>query len=141
MILERFYHGGDCTIGRLLFGGDQVFTMERGWLCNVPFQSCIPDGTYKLNAYSSPKYPDVWQIADVPGRTHILIHTANYAKQLAGCIAPGLAYTIRAPSEDDEACAVWSSRKACGRVFEYLAAQDAPTITIRSVTADIADCV
>lgn len=141
MILERFYHGADCVVGRLLFGGRQVYTIERPWLLNKPFESCIPEGDYALNPYSSKKYPHVWQIADVPGRTHILFHAANYAYQLAGCIAPGTAFRISAPSEDREASAVWSSAKACREVFEYLASVDRPRLSVISAHANLEDCV
>lgn len=36
-----------------------------------------------------PDYP-CWVVQDVPGRSEIKIHVANRAKQLRGCIAPGL---------------------------------------------------
>lgn len=141
MILERTHFGATCVMGRLYFGGDSVFTIERPWLQNKPWESCIPDGEYALNAYSSAKYPNVWQVGSVPGRTHILIHAANYADQLAGCIAPGLSSTIREPWDDDRGCAVWSSRKACERVFEYLVSQSAPRLTIKSASAPLEECV
>lgn len=141
MILERYAYLSDCVMGRLLFGGDQVYTIERPWLQNKPWESCIPDGEYALNPYSSAKYPDVWQVANVPGRTHILIHPANYAHQLAGCIAPGLSYRIQAPSEDREANAAWSSAAACRKVFEFLASQSEPRLSIISAAAPLEECV
>lgn len=141
MILERFAYLSDCVMGRLLFAGQSVYTIERPWLLNKPFESCIPEGDYSLNPYSSTRYPNVWQVANVPGRTHILIHAANYAHQLAGCIAPGTAHRISAPSDDREACAVWSSRKACQQVFEYLVSVDAPRLSVISANADLEDCV
>lgn len=141
MLLERFAYLADCVMGRLMFGGDSVWTIERPWLQNKPWESCIPDGEYALNPYSSSKYPNVWQVADVPGRTHILIHAANYADQLAGCIAPGTSRSIREPWDEERGCAVWNSRKACKRVFEYLASQDAPRLTVQSAAAPLEDCV
>jgi hypothetical protein len=56
----------------------------------MPFKSCIPEGVYQAEKYSSPKYPDVWELKDVPERTHILIHAANWAKDVQGCIGPGM---------------------------------------------------
>lgn len=50
--------------------------------------SCIPEGTYLCKRYSSPKYPDTWEIIGVPGRSKILFHAANTVDQLKGCIAP-----------------------------------------------------
>ena len=39
---------------------------------------------------NSPRFgPDTWEVADVPGRTHILIHTANYSHDVEGCIGLG----------------------------------------------------
>lgn len=135
MILERFFFGSDCVIGRLLFGGEQVFTLEKPWLNNQTYVSCIPEGEYQLGPWNSERFPNVWQVRDVPGRTAILIHAANWADQIEGCIAPGLSYQIRQPSEDVRSCAVWNSGAACQKVFEYLVAQDNPTLTIKSVRA------
>lgn len=88
--LERFAYGPAATLGRLILDGTVLYTIERPWLDNQPFKSCIPEGVYKVESYSSPKYPDVWEIKDVPERTHILIHAANYAKDVQGCIGPGM---------------------------------------------------
>jgi len=33
---------------------------------------------------------DLWELKDVPGRSEVKIHAANYVAQLWGCIAPGL---------------------------------------------------
>jgi hypothetical protein len=49
----------------------------------------IPDGEYVCYRYQSPKNGEVWELQDVPGRTHIQIHPANEAYQLLGCIAVG----------------------------------------------------
>lgn len=141
MILERYAYLPNCVMGRLIFGGRSVWTIERPWLLNKPWESCIPDGEYSMNSYSSETYPNVWQIANVPGRTHILIHAANYADQLAGCIAPGLATTVKLPSDDPRACAVWNSRAACAQVFEYLASMSEPCINITSASASLDDCL
>ena len=51
--------------------------------------SCIPEGEYKLKARYSPKFRHHLHIADVKGRSLILLHPANNAKrELRGCIAP-----------------------------------------------------
>lgn len=88
--LERFAYGPDATLGRLVLDGSLFYTVERPWLDNAPFKSCIPEGIYQVEPYSSPKYPDVWEITDVPERTHILIHVANYSKDVQGCIGVGM---------------------------------------------------
>jgi hypothetical protein len=45
---------------------------------------------YRIILTASPKFKrDLWRLVDVPGREAILIHTANYARQLNGCIGVG----------------------------------------------------
>lgn len=66
-----------------------LFTVERPWLQNQPYISCIPEGKYLC--YSRPYYRggyDAIALADVPMRSHILFHKANRPVDLAGCIAP-----------------------------------------------------
>jgi hypothetical protein len=88
------------TFGELHVAGHRFFTVERPWLNNEPFVSCVPAGLYALEAHDSQSHPDVWALVnhslgvyhfDHPDaiRTAILIHVANVASELAGCIAPG----------------------------------------------------
>jgi hypothetical protein len=73
-------------------------TLELPWRNNAPGISCIPAGRYVCRPYSSGKFPDAWEVADVPGRSAILIHIGNYAGDTAkgyrsdvqGCILVGL---------------------------------------------------
>lgn len=67
-------------------------TMELGWNDNKKRVSCIPKGTYNVVARYSEKYKNHFHILDVPNRDFILIHPANYSRQLLGCIAPGAAH-------------------------------------------------
>lgn len=64
--------------------------IERPWKKNAHEVSCIPEGTYKLAPHHTEHWPDVIELLDVPGRTGILIHPANLASELRGCIAPGM---------------------------------------------------
>jgi hypothetical protein len=41
--------------------------------------SRIPEGMYKVTFAKSPKFGWVYQVTDVPGRGHILMHPGNYA--------------------------------------------------------------
>jgi hypothetical protein len=51
--------------------------------------SCIPEGSYLIKKRFSVKYKWHLEVLKVPGRSGILIHTANDAqKELQGCIAP-----------------------------------------------------
>jgi hypothetical protein len=68
--------------------------MERPWLHNKKNISCIPAGTYIIKPVQSPKFGDTYQVCDVDGRTHILIHKANRPSELQGCIAPCSKYGV-----------------------------------------------
>ena len=64
-------------------------TLELPWLNNNRRVSCIPTGKYKAVKHVSPKFGNCLWIKDVPNRSEILIHPANYVRQLLGCIALG----------------------------------------------------
>ena len=81
--------------GKLLF---ECFTIEKEWLDNEAYKSCIPSGIYiiELGMYYSgdgvggkADYP-AYVVCDVPNRSLIKIHIANRASELLGCIAPGM---------------------------------------------------
>lgn len=93
------------TFGELHIGNEIFRTVERPWLNNAPRISCVPVGQYKLEPHDSDAHPNVWALvnhslgvyhyADPKAkRTSILIHTANTADQLEGCIAPGTDFGI-----------------------------------------------
>ncbi|WP_226649631.1 DUF5675 family protein [Microbulbifer variabilis] len=87
--LQRFAYGPDATLGRLRVRDCVFYTVERPWLGNRPFESCIPEGVYSCNPYNSLRFPNVWELQEVPGRSKILIHTANYSADVQGCIGIG----------------------------------------------------
>lgn len=68
-------------------------TLELPDLGNQSRISCIPDGKYEVIKRNSAKYGDHFHILDVPNRSYILIHNANYVRQLLGCCAVGLSHT------------------------------------------------
>lgn len=92
MELIRFGSFKDRTIGRLTYNGEHFYTVERPWLDNRQNISCIPTGYYKLVRVNSPKFgPNTWEVANVNGRTHILIHAGNTSPaDVIGCIALGM---------------------------------------------------
>ena len=92
MELVRFGSFKDRTIGRLTYNGEHFYTVERPWLDNKQNISCIPTGFYELVRVDSPKFgPDTWEVANVTGRSHILIHVGNTAAaDVIGCIAIGM---------------------------------------------------
>jgi hypothetical protein len=64
-------------------------TIELPWRDNRRWVSCIPEGRYRLIRREHFRHGDQLAVANVPGRSGILIHPANFAlTELQGCIAP-----------------------------------------------------
>lgn len=80
---------GEFTIEGSDFKGK---TMELEYNYNFRRVSCIPPGTYIVIKRVSKKYGEHFHITDVPNRDLILIHGANYSRQLLGCIGVGEAF-------------------------------------------------
>lgn len=76
---------GVLKINKVVF----CFTLEPPDRENRSNVSSIPAQQYKVKPYSSVKYPDVYQIADVPDRSSILFHPGNVVGHTAGCILLG----------------------------------------------------
>jgi len=95
LFLERFQHTPVQTLGTLEvrdISGNVYFSgvsIELPWKSNRQNVSCIPIGVYKLKKRYSEKHKNHFHVLDVLDREMILIHTANYARELQGCIAPG----------------------------------------------------
>lgn len=132
LILERFSYLDDCTRGILYVGNQSFQTIERPWVRNPeapggkPFESCIPDGEYRLQGHTRPSGKKAFILSnealgvyenqtDLPeegkGRYLILIHVGNTVSDVVGCIAPGLTGIDRA---------VLESRKAMLKLHELL---------------------
>lgn len=98
VILTRHYQTQEATYGALLVhNGVQInfqsVCLELPWRDNQRAMSCVPAGEYDLVLEFSPKFSiDLWELKDVPGRAECKIHTANYVRQLNGCIAPGKSF-------------------------------------------------
>lgn len=101
-----------CTLGILEVNGRGKFhTVERPWVpgpegtvCGHQQTSCIGTGIYRAEPRETEARGKHWILSnpvlgvyrmpqDVPGgvyaRTLVLIHAANWAHELLGCIAPG----------------------------------------------------
>jgi hypothetical protein len=112
--LNRDYFLPYAILGRLVEpqSGRSWDTIERPWVPSsvytygVKGQSCIPLGEYRIARYSSDAHPGVFSLSNptlgvyvqdsqVPAavrgiaRTNVLIHPANWASELRGCVAPG----------------------------------------------------
>jgi hypothetical protein len=79
--------------GTLMING-KVFccTLEPPDKDNKKDVSCIPADTYVCAPYSSPKYPFVYEVTDVPKRSNILFHKGNTVHDTAGCILLGSSF-------------------------------------------------
>ena len=64
-------------------------TLELPWKNNKRMISRIKEDTYIVKKRFSKKHGWHFHIINVPGRDLILIHPANYVKQLLGCVAVG----------------------------------------------------
>ena len=75
------------TFGILLVEG-QVFcvTLEPYDMDNMKSISNIPAQQYICEKYKSPSYGRTFKIMNVPGRSDVLFHAGNYAKNTKGCI-------------------------------------------------------
>lgn len=87
LTLDRFAYSPLGTFGRIDELG--MYTVERQWDGNKTGVSCIPEGTYRCARVNSPKFGNVFEVTEVPGRTHILFHKANVARDVEGCIGVG----------------------------------------------------
>lgn len=98
LVLKRIAYLPDGTFGILtLPSGKKLYTCELPWKNNTQRASCIPNNTYVLKKRASDvvrrstknAYSEGWEITNVPGRTFIMIHPANWPHELLGCISVG----------------------------------------------------
>lgn len=85
------------TPGILTIGDRSFASLELPWRENTRQISCIPAGLYACRILHSPRFGRVYGLAGVPGRSNILIHSFNFAGDVAagwqtqseGCIGLG----------------------------------------------------
>jgi hypothetical protein len=70
------------------------YMLELPWKGNWHRVSCVPAGRYQARFRTPENTPaglrtGVYELLDVPDRDGILIHVANKAEELLGCLAPG----------------------------------------------------
>ena len=94
----RLEDDGMQTLGQwFVFDGlDKVFEckmLELPYKDNTRNISCIPKGIYKVEKTYSPRFKkSLYLVRDVPNRSGIRIHVANFNYQLKGCLAPGQSF-------------------------------------------------
>lgn len=98
VMIERLPGSDDGTPGDLYIDGRWFcHTLELPWRDNAPRVSCIPPGSYRIAVKNSPRFGRVYRLYSVPGRSEILIHSGNWAGDVAlgyrshvqGCILLG----------------------------------------------------
>ena len=128
--LTRYESTSSGTFGVLKLGHSTLHTIERPWLNNKPFESCIPPGEYSLVPFTRPNGDNVYALVggsvsldktDGYKRYLILIHSGNYMTDVVGCIAPGM-------SRDGNM--VTQSKKAMGKIMALLSGIEPHTLTI-----------
>lgn len=100
--LVRFKQTDQATFGRLIDKYLEICcTIEPSWKDNFKDNpltkqneaSCIPEGRYLCQKYSSTDHQNVWQVTGVAGRDKVLIHNGNYSYQSKACILVGNKHT------------------------------------------------
>lgn len=140
LLLERKPTTETETEGFLSFPLTVLATIEQEWRPNptgapggTPFNSCVPVGVYQLRPHVH-HGKDVLALVnedlgvyyleenmpDAGGRFMVLIHTANWAHDVVGCIGPGLG-----KADSDQGPMVQSSSSAMKRIMEYVDGDDA----------------
>lgn len=78
--------------------GERLYSIEPPWRDNLPDVSCVPPGIYTLMPYMSSEHGPTWYLQNADDtiggrgamRSYCELHSANWARQLEGCIAFGL---------------------------------------------------
>jgi hypothetical protein len=132
------------TFGTAILSNDAGVNMQEWYSLELPWRdnqhsiSCIPEGTYSALWQYSPHFQhNVYTLQNVPNRSSIEIHPANWAGDIAkgyksdlrGCITLGLTTTIM-----DGQMAVSSSGDAI-RAFQNLCNGQEITVTITRTNA------
>lgn len=129
LILERFGYMPFGTYGKLIFpSGEMFYTVERPWLDNEPYVSCIPEGVYELGLRYSPvvkrttggAFQEGWEVMNVPNRSYIMFHPGNWPEDVEGCIAVGSGLVNLRRKENDWMPAVAKSRDTFKTIMALL---------------------
>lgn len=142
---ETTQSSADCTLGLLFVGDLTLCTIERPWIPSDKGKggakgiSCVAPGNYRLVRHDTELHPMTWALVneeldvihqphpDRPyARTAVLIHPANWAHELRGCIAPGK----RTERDSVGRYMVAESRKAMKMIQDRLPWTDEHTLEI-----------
>lgn len=109
-----------------IFGTLNIDDNPFGCFTVESLEHAIPAGYYSVEFTYSPEFNQTMPLIDVPGRTAIRIHPANYPKQLLGCIAVG---------DKEEPDAVDNSRVTFNLLYKLIDGQK----DLHVMVTDIAD--
>ena len=121
LTLVRAFQDVSVTLGMIQIEGVKhapIFSLENPKR-DTKIDALIPAGVYTCKPYSSAKYPDVYEICDVPGRTYILIHAGNFEADTTGCVLVGLSAGILR-----EKVAVMQSKQAMAELLKLIGRQE-----------------
>jgi hypothetical protein len=130
LTLARTQLNANCTLGTItLPDGTVIYSLELPWKDNQKDVSCVPPGVYQLIPYTSPKHGSTWYLENLDlgvgdagaERSYCEIHSANWTRQLEGCIALGLEdKPMFDPKEGETTPAVEQSDLAINRIKNEL---------------------
>jgi hypothetical protein len=100
-VISRRYRPNETTGKWIVFDQDnkvlELVSLELPDRGNRQDCSCIPEGTYIMRKITRPNGNPAFLIENVPGRSEIEVHVANFAAgnkiDLKGCIAPGMYFS------------------------------------------------
>ena len=106
-------------------------TLELPDLLNKSSMSSIPAQQYICQRYSSAKYPDTFEVTNVPNRSFALFHSGNIKRDIRGCILTAQYFTKLQGNWEDRG--VWNSGKTFTNFMERLKGYDRFHLTITEV--------
>jgi hypothetical protein len=135
ILIDRYSYEKEQTIGKFYLLDEETqsvlkmwHSMELPWKDNQQNISCIPAGYYKGILHISPTFGKCLWLQDVPNRSEILIHAANFYYDLLGCIGIGKDLSH---IDGDKYIDVTSSRDSLTELLELLDNQTVVDIQIR----------
>jgi len=135
ILIDRYSSEKEQTIGKIYLLDEETqsvikmwYSMELPWLDNTKRVSCIPTGNYKAVIHYSPKFGKCLWLQDVPNRSEILIHPANFYHDLLGCIGIGKDLSH---IDGDKYIDITSSKDSMQELLNLVGSQSVINIQIR----------
>lgn len=93
-----------------------------------------PDGDYIIRRIQSPKYGETFEVTNVPGRTHILLHWGNWEDNSLGCTILGEAFDPLMKKDGKMKNGVAYSKKAFAEFMRRMEGVDEALLRVRTRT-------